>query len=69
MGSAPGAGSSRGLGSTHALDSSQDLGCTQAVVDSLVGAAVARIDRAEAQASERLEQLVHTSARAVVATA
>ena len=44
-------------------------GSMQAVVDSLVGAAVARIDRAEVLASERLEQLVHTSARAVVATA
>ena len=69
MGSTPALGSSQGIGSTQALDSSQDLGSTQAVVDSLVGAAVARLDRAEALASERLEQLVHTSARAVVATA
>ena len=63
------------VGSTQAVDSAQAMGSmlaggsTQAVVDSLVGAAVARIDRAEVLASERLEQLVHTSARAVVATA
>ena len=63
------------VGSTQAVDSAQAMGSmlaggsTQAVIDSLVGAAVARIDWAEVLASERLEQLVHTSARAVVATA
>ena len=63
------------MGSTQAVDSAQAMGSmlaggsTQAVVDSLVGAAVARIDRAEVLASERLEQLVHTSTRAMVATA
>ena len=55
MGSTPALGSSQGIGSTQALASSQDLGSTQAVVDSLVGAAVAQIDRAEVQVSERLE--------------
>ena len=63
------------MGSTQAVDSAQAMGSmlaggsTQAVVDSLVGVAVARIDQAEVLASERLEQLVHTSAWAVVATA
>ena len=41
----------------------------RAAVDSVVDAAVARLERVEEQASERLELLVHTSARAVVAAA
>ena len=40
---------------------------TQAAIDNIVDAAVARLDRVEEQASEWLKQLVHTSARAVVA--
>ena len=63
------------VGSTQAMDSAQAVGSMlaggsmQAVVDSLVHVEVARIDRAEVLDSERLEQLVHTSTRAVVATA
>ena len=41
----------------------------QAIIDNVVDAAVARLNRVEEQASERLEQLVHTFARAVVAIA
>ena len=42
---------------------------TQAAIDNVVDAAVVRLDQVEEQASERHEQLVHTSARAVVAAA
>ena len=51
------------------VGSMQAMSSMQAVADSLVGAAVTRIDWAEAQASEWLEQLVHTSACSIVATA